>query len=52
VVGEADCVLAWVNGTAGDTQGGDVLRARDAMLDLLQVWENKGHEEERHIMGK
>jgi hypothetical protein len=29
-----------------------VLRTRDAVLDLLQVRENKGHEEERHVMGK
>jgi hypothetical protein len=52
MVFEADCVLAWVHGTAGGSWGDGVIRVRKVELDLLQVRENKGHEEERHVMGK
>jgi hypothetical protein len=49
---DLDFVLPREREAAGDVDGGRCVSVVEVALDLLQVWENKGHEEERHVMRK
>jgi hypothetical protein len=52
VIADLDFVLPREREAAGDVDGGRCVSVVEVALDLLQVWENKGHEEERHVVGK
>jgi hypothetical protein len=52
VVEDFDCFQAKEREAAGDARGEDVLRDRDAALDLLQNKTNRGREEVRLGEGK
>jgi hypothetical protein len=46
-------LLPDVSGRGGWRRGGrKCTSVIVVVLDLLQVWENRGHEEERHVVGK
>jgi hypothetical protein len=52
VIADLDFVLPREREAAGDVDGGRCIWVVEVVLDQLQVWENKGHEEESHVMGK